>query len=366
MQVGELSHRQVLEGADLAPGNQTTLGALRDAIRRPANPREPMPAELTNFVTPRVFELDEAEFNRNLRSSRRGAAAGSSGMTMEHLRPLLNDARSLHSFFLVAEQLARVQVPDGVVDLVRLGGTLGHDEHLMAFLDDTYHVSKPARVGPIYGSLENALWTNAGIRIHVGKTQIWNQADIRPPICDVLERSARAVDPTATVWRGMLPTDRQGIKLLGHPDFVARHLRSIEEHQVLLQRIPREGFTKRMDLVAFRVCSRKLFPSCCYPGSSHFARRHLRELWCGPRAGHLQGWLSLQLRPVTCSALTPICSGSWFSVACASLFLSLHVCVDVPVSLTHLAIIAHRAGAGSQWKVEAPENVQKLAGGSRT
>ena len=122
MQVGELSHaRQVLEGADLAPGNQTTLDALRDEIRRPANPREPMPAELTNFVPPRVFELDESKFNRNLRSSRRGAAAGPSGMTMEHLRPLLDDARSLHSFFLVAEQFARAQVPHSVVDLVRLG-----------------------------------------------------------------------------------------------------------------------------------------------------------------------------------------------------------------------------------------------------
>ena len=40
-----------------------------------------------------------------------------------------------------------------------------------------------------------------------------------------------------------------------------------------------------------------------------FRERHLmpiwpltRELWCGPRAGHLQEWLSLQLRPVTCSA----------------------------------------------------------------
>ena len=122
VEVGELSHaRQVLEGADLAPGNQTTLDALRDEIRRPANPREPMPAELTNFVPPRAFELDESKFSRNLRSSRRGAAAGPSGMTMEHLRPLLGDARSLHSFFLVAEQLARAQVPDGVVDLVRLG-----------------------------------------------------------------------------------------------------------------------------------------------------------------------------------------------------------------------------------------------------
>ena len=122
VQVGELSHaRQVLEGADIAPGNQTTLDALRDEIRRPANPREPVPAELTNFVLPRAFELDVSKFNQNLRSSRRGAAAGPSGMTMEHLRPLLDDARSLHSFFLVAEQLARAQVPHSVVDLVRLG-----------------------------------------------------------------------------------------------------------------------------------------------------------------------------------------------------------------------------------------------------
>ena len=95
-----------MEGADLAPGNQTTLDALRDEIRRPANPREPMPAELTNFVPPRAFELDESKFNRNLPSSRRGAAAGPSGMTMEHLRPLLDDARSLHSSWLQSSLLA--------------------------------------------------------------------------------------------------------------------------------------------------------------------------------------------------------------------------------------------------------------------
>ena len=97
----KLVARQVLEGADLASGNQTTLDALRDEIRRPGNPRELVPPELTNFVPLRV---------RNLCSSRRGAAAGPSGMTMEHLRPLLDDARSLHSFFLVAEQFARAQV----------------------------------------------------------------------------------------------------------------------------------------------------------------------------------------------------------------------------------------------------------------
>ena len=33
---------------------------------------------------------------------------------------------------------------------------------------------------PICGFLESVVWRLAGIRIHVGKTQIWNQAGIRP------------------------------------------------------------------------------------------------------------------------------------------------------------------------------------------
>ena len=83
------------------------------------------------------------------------------------------------------------------------------------------------------------------IRIHVGKTQLWNRAGTRPIVCDRLEKAAQAVNPNARVWRGsLLPTDRQGIKVLGtplgHPDFVARHLQAVvAEHQTLLDRIPR-------------------------------------------------------------------------------------------------------------------------------
>ena len=76
---------------------------------------------MTNFTPTRAFELDESKFNKNLWSSRRGAAACPSGMTMERLRPLLDNDRALHSFFCVAEQFARAQVPQGVVDMVRLG-----------------------------------------------------------------------------------------------------------------------------------------------------------------------------------------------------------------------------------------------------
>ena len=58
-----------------------------------------------------------------------------------------------------------------------------------------------------------------------------------PLLNDRLERTAQVVNPNARVWRGsLLPTDRQGIKVLGtplgHPDFVARHLQAVvAEHQ---------------------------------------------------------------------------------------------------------------------------------------
>ena len=65
----------------------------------------------------RVFDLDEQQ--RNHRSARRGAAAGPSGTTTEHLRPLLNDAHTTNLFFRVGEKLSRGEVPQSVVQMVR-------------------------------------------------------------------------------------------------------------------------------------------------------------------------------------------------------------------------------------------------------
>ena len=42
-------------------------------------------------------------------------------MTMEHMRPLLDDVRALHSFFLKGEQLAQEKVPLAIVNLIRMG-----------------------------------------------------------------------------------------------------------------------------------------------------------------------------------------------------------------------------------------------------
>ena len=55
--------------------------------------------------------------------SSEGAAGGLSGMTTEHLRPLLEDGRGLRLLGDVAERLARAEVPAEVLRLVR-GGRL--------------------------------------------------------------------------------------------------------------------------------------------------------------------------------------------------------------------------------------------------
>ena len=116
VQLGELSAgRQALEGADSAPRTPSTLAELR---RRPAVPREPV-LDLPRD-TP-LFNLDETVFGRNVRSARRGAAGGPSGMICDHLRPLLSNPRDLHKFFLVAEKFLQGEIPRTIVQIIKLG-----------------------------------------------------------------------------------------------------------------------------------------------------------------------------------------------------------------------------------------------------
>ena len=81
--------------------------------------------------------------------------------------------------------------------------------------------------------------------VHNGKTRVWNRGGIVPDRCDVLEAVARAVDPSARVWRGNHEDrpEEQGITILGTPvgrqEFVERELaKIITDHSELLTRIP--------------------------------------------------------------------------------------------------------------------------------
>ena len=161
---------------------------------------------------------------------------------------------------------------------------LHEGEHLLAFHDDIYTTSSPERVGSVYALFDGY----SRIRINGGKTQVWNQAGVRPGACDVLERIARASDPHAHVWKGPgLPEERQGMKVLGaplgHPAFVEAFLeKKIAEQRILLDRIP---------LVADLQASWLLLLHCASPRANYlirvvesgavaqYASRHDEGLW---------------------------------------------------------------------------------------
>ena len=122
VQLGELSAgRQALEAAPIAPGNMRTLSALTDIERRPPRPRAPIPADILNHEPELALELDQDLFLKSLKSARKGAAGGPSGMTVEHLRPLLENQRDAERFWMMGQELANASVPDEIIQALRVG-----------------------------------------------------------------------------------------------------------------------------------------------------------------------------------------------------------------------------------------------------
>ena len=106
--LGELSHaRQVLEGAEFALAIKPHWTRCRTKRGDPHCHVVLCTPDLVHHMPVRPFQLDEHIFSRNFRS-------------MEHLRPLLDDVRALHSFFLMEEQLAQSKVPLAIVNLIRM------------------------------------------------------------------------------------------------------------------------------------------------------------------------------------------------------------------------------------------------------
>ena len=99
---------------------------------------------------------------------------------------------------------------------------LREGEAISAFLDDKYVVSAPERTGELHGALEDALWRHARIRLHQGKTRVWNAAGEEPS--DLARLQPVGADP---VWTGAwsLPADQQGLLVLGAP--LCERLRSV-------------------------------------------------------------------------------------------------------------------------------------------
>ena len=108
VQVGELSAaRQVLEGASMAPGTIAILRELTDPHRRPPVPREEMTRVVAEAQPAERFQVVSEEFLICVRKARRGAAAGLSGMTSDHLFPALESEVVSDLLIQVASLLAQ-------------------------------------------------------------------------------------------------------------------------------------------------------------------------------------------------------------------------------------------------------------------
>ena len=122
VQLGELSAARVsLEGAEVAPGTLTTLRELTNPERRPPILRQELSHEIARSEPAVPFDLDADEFLISLRAARRGAAGGPSGMTSEHLFPLLDSERDSSVLTRVATLMARCEVRAAALEGMRLG-----------------------------------------------------------------------------------------------------------------------------------------------------------------------------------------------------------------------------------------------------
>ena len=109
-----LTHRWPL--ARTRPGSCSQMaGSLHQSCWTPSLQTSPVTCHQPHFA------LDERRLYKNMRTAKRGAAGGPSGMTMEHWRPLLDSPKDLKLFFKMAESLARAEVPDAVIQTVRMG-----------------------------------------------------------------------------------------------------------------------------------------------------------------------------------------------------------------------------------------------------
>ena len=122
VQLGEISAgRQALERARLAPGNLATFGILTDPNRRPPVQRQGLSQEIPQSELLNPFDLDPLELLTCLRKARRGAAPGPSGMTSDHLFPVLESDVESELFVQVSSVLAVGSVPEEIIEAIRLG-----------------------------------------------------------------------------------------------------------------------------------------------------------------------------------------------------------------------------------------------------
>ena len=105
----------------MATGNEAARAKMMNENRRPSAARRGLDEDILQMQPHVLFHLDEDKFQHNLRTSRRGAAGGPSGMTAEHLRVVLDSPSCTSLLGEAASQLAQGNIPEEVVRAIRLG-----------------------------------------------------------------------------------------------------------------------------------------------------------------------------------------------------------------------------------------------------
>ena len=60
----------------------------------------------------------------------------------------------------------------------------------------------PERVGEVHKVVQQELWSRANIRVHHGKTKVWNRVGVEPRGCTELTIAPKMVKENVTVWVG--------------------------------------------------------------------------------------------------------------------------------------------------------------------
>ena len=81
---------------------------------------------------------------------------------------------------------------------------LSDDEKVFAYLDDIYVICAPERVLEVHRILEAEIFTHTHIRLHHGKTQVWNRGGVTPVGVEFLTKAARGncVERGLNIGRG--------------------------------------------------------------------------------------------------------------------------------------------------------------------
>ena len=122
--LGEMSAAaKALTAPPLAPATAEMLQALRDPVRRPPEAQVPIHPSVDpmSAAPAQMAQVCKADLLINLRRARRGAAAGPSGCTNEHLRVLMDEETTAELLGHAADRLAAAKVPSDVADALRLG-----------------------------------------------------------------------------------------------------------------------------------------------------------------------------------------------------------------------------------------------------